>query len=335
MKYQYIMVLLLALPWQVAAQPADSIQGYLDSCLQLLENNSLYADRVQWPTIRQQVLDKAKSAQQKSDGFEALQIAFEALGDKHAAYYQYNDSYRINNDALLKRYSGSLREEWAKGPRITTQMIGHIAYISVPFMGAKNQQQIDWYANWLYDSIASLQLKKPRAWIIDLRLNGGGNIRPMMAGLAPFFADGIVSYYINKDGSACDEAAFSNGNYLINGMPQATIKNKIHGLFPVKVAVLTGPGTASSGELTAAVFSERLNTILIGSNTAGLANATNGFLLNGGDTYFLISTAAIANHRRVPFPETIYPTLPVNSNDAFTDIENDTTVRAALDWLKR
>lgn len=328
-------LLLLFVNHSAIAQMADSLRLHIDSCLSVLQQNSLYAHLVKWPQTRAKVFEKAKRAKYKSETFEALKIAFNALGDRHAAYYQYDDKYKLSNTALMNRYSDSLKAAWTLGPRIDSRMIGKIAYFSAPFMGVNKQEQIDWYANWLYDEIAKLQKQNPKGWVIDLRLNGGGNIRPMLTGLSMFFGDGIVSYYIDKAGKASDEAAFSNGDFLMDGKIQAIVKNKIASIANMKVAVLIGAGTASSGEITAAVFSKRHNTLLLGDSTAGLANATNGFVFNGNKNYFLISTAYIANQLKIPFPETIQPNLFIKGNDAFNDIGNDTTVKKAIEWLKR
>lgn len=336
MKNKYTLsglLLLFVFNYSAIAQMADSIRLHIDTCLFTLKQNSLYADRVNWPEVEQEVFTRAGQAKTKAETFEALKIAFDALGDKHAVYYHYDNSYRLGNAALMNRYSDSVKAAWTRGPRIDGQMINGVAYLAVPFMGVNRQEQIDCYANWLYDEVAKLQKQDPKGWIIDLRLDGGGNIRPMLAGLAMFFGEGIVSYYINKDGKTSDEAAFCHGDFLIDGRIQATIKTKIAGLADAKVAVLTGPGTASSGEITAAVFSERFNTLLLGDSTAGLANATNGFVLNDHTTYFLISTASIANQYKIPFPPTIQPGLSIKGKEAFNDISNDAVVKKAIEWL--
>lgn len=111
-----------------------------------------------------------------------------------------------------------------------------------------------------------------------------------------------------QNGKSEDRSEFSNGEFLMDGKIQAAIKNKISGFPNVKVTVLIGPATASSGEITAAIFSKRPNTILLGDNTAGLANATN---VNHNSTYILVSTAFIADVQKRMFPETIKPDLYV------------------------
>ena len=316
-------------------QLADSIKNYIDTSLLILEKNSLYGKKLNWIKTRKQVYDAAANARTKVQTFNALKIAFDALGDKHAAYYQYDDQYRLANPALMDRYSDSIKAAWQKGPRILNQMIDGIAYISIPFIGVGKQEDIDKYANRIYDAVLALEKNNPTGWIIDLRLNGGGNIRPMLAGLAMFFSDGIVSYYIDRDGKATDEAAFNAGDFTIDGVKQATVKNKVPYFNPLKTAVLIGAGTASSGEGVAVVFRQRKNTRLFGQPSAGMANATNGFVFNDKQSYFLISTAYIGNKKKQQLPESIQPDVTVVPNDAFSDVNVDHVVKAAIEWLRK
>lgn len=336
MKIRPILLLFL-FTWQgnqmVQAQLPDSIKAHIDSCLTILEINSLYSPSVNWPKTRQLVFAKAKDAKTKDGTFEALKIAFDALGDKHALYYHYDNQYKLNNDALMSRYTDSIKAAWLDGPHIVYRMINGIAYLRVPFMGVNKQKDIDERANALYRAVNSLQEQAPAGWIIDLRLNGGGNIRPMLAGLAPFFPDGTVSYYLDHRGQASDKSSFKDGQFLMDGVAQAKIDSVITGFPQSKVAVLIGPGTGSSGELTAAVLKQRDHTKLFGESTAGLANATAGFVM-GNDVYLLISTARIADKDKKALPELVIPDITIKSNDAFHVIEKDLTVLAALQWLQ-
>lgn len=317
-----------------SGQLPDSIRIHLDSSLAVLKNNSLYAKQVDWKTVEQRVFASAQAATTRAQTFEALKIAFEALGDKHAAYYQYADQYKLANPGLMARYSDSIKVAWSRGPKINSRMIDDIAYLSVPFMGVGKQTDIDRYANRLYEAVLALHAQKPRGWIVDLRLNGGGNIRPMLAGLSVFFEDGVVGHYLDRDGNATDALAFHEGNFMLSGVKQATLTSKGPYFNPVNVAVLIGPGTASSGEGVAAVFKERKQTRLFGERSAGLANSTDGFVFNNNHSYFLLSVAALGNKHKQALPESIEPDVLVKSNDSFGNLTADSVVKAAVNWLK-
>lgn len=313
----------------------DSVKQYVDTTLVLLKNNSLYSKSVDWKKITKQVHEKASSAKTKAATFEALKIAFNALNDKHAVYYQYDDQYRIENPELNNRISDSLKAAWKRGLKIDNKMIGDVAYISIPTLAVGKQTDIDKYANWIYEAVSKLNEKKPKGWIVDLRMNGGGNIRPMLAGLAMFFEDGIYTYYIDKDGNLTDESGFKDGNFIIGGKAQADIKNKIEPINNTKIAILIGPGTASSGEGLAIVFAQKKNVKSFGTDSAGLANATNGFVFNKNLSYFLLSVAKIADKDQKIYPEIVKPDVYINENESFADLPNDPTVKEAVKWLMR
>lgn len=317
-----------------SAQMPDSIKQHIDTSLNVLKKHSLYGKKVDWRNVERQVYEKARTAKTKSDTFEALKIAFDALGDKHAVYYQYEHQYRLPNIDLDARQSDSLKAGWKMGARIVNKMIDDVAYLSIPNMGVGKRADIDKYANWVYDAVVGLNKKNPKAWIIDLRLNGGGNIRPMLGGLGMFFEDGIVSYYVDRDGKTEDEAAFKNGEFTIDGKVQAHINNKIGPIRPKKIAVLIGPGTASSGEGVAVVFQQRKGTKLIGNHSAGFANSTNSFTFANDKAYFLISSAFLGGKNKKVLPEFVVPDVEVKELESFGNLPEDPAVKAAIKWLK-
>ncbi len=311
----------------------DSVSHYIDTCITLLKDHSLYAHRVNWPAMKKKVYTKAAHAKNKAETFDALKLIFNALNDQHAAYYQYDDAYKLPNNKLTARYSDSLKAGWAKGPQIFNQMIGQVAYISIPTMGISKQTDIDKYTEWIRSVINKLQQKNPIAWIIDLRLNAGGNIRPMMSGLAPFFPDTLIGYYIDRNGQLTYKATVESGKFFLDGVQQANITTTVTGLERAQVRVLIGPGTASSAEGVAVAFSHRPNTRLVGQETAGLANATNGFVFNQEQSYFLISTASLADARGKRLPEFVRPYLKVKQIESFNNLANDGAVKMAIKSL--
>lgn len=230
----------------------------------------------------------------------------------------------------MARYSDSLKANWTKGPRIYNKMIGDAAYINIPTMAVNKQEDIDKYANWIYDAVAGLAENNPKGWIIDVRSNAGGNIRPMMAGLGMFFNDGIVSYYVDRDGNAIEPSGFVDGEFQIGGTTQAAIKNKMTSLANTKVAVLIGPGTASSGEGVACNFRQRKATRLFGNETGGFANSTLSFTFNNDQTYFLISTHYIGDRNKKPLAEFVTPHEKVTGLEAYSDLTYDSSVKAAI-----
>lgn len=334
MKYILFSILLI-FSVTVKAQLPDSLTSHLDSALLILKGKSLYYKNVNWDQVRTETYAKAATAKNKKETFDALAYAFGQLNDKHGVFMQEGQSFRLQDSAMPNRLSDSLKAEWAKGWKITCRMIGNVAYFRMPNVAAFNKTQIDAYANRLYDSIALLAAKKPESWIIDLRRNAGGNIRPMMAAVAPFFEDGIVAHQLDRDNKVIGHSAFKNGDFISDDtLVEANVINKIRSFPSIKVAVLIGVGTGSSGEGVAAAFKERKRTKLFGEPTAGFANSTEGFLFNSNNSYFLLTTSQLAGKDRKPLGDTIHPDVAIKNNDHFNDLLNDNAIKAALKWLK-
>lgn len=313
----------------------DSVRVYIDSSLTILKQNSLYGKKVDWKKVEKEVYAKAAGSKSTEDAFNALIVAFEATGDKHAGYYSGNKKFQIPHTELMARYSDSLKANWARGPRILNKMVGNVAYINIPTMAVGKQEDIDKYANWVYDAVVGLAKNNPKGWIIDVRSNAGGNIRPMMAGLAMFFPDGLMSYYIDRDGNAVEPSSIANGEFQMGGITQASIKNKIASMSTAKVAVLIGPGTASSGEGVASNFRQRKNSRLFGQDTGGFANSTLGFTFNNNQTYFLISTHYIGDRNKKALAEFVAPHEKITGVEAYNDLEKDSAIQAAMKWIQQ
>ena len=333
---RYILITaLLFLTFEVKAQIPDSLIAHLDSALLLLKEKSLYHKKVDWDKVKGEMYSRAAQARTKNETFDAIAYGFAQLNDKHGFFMQNGRRYRLTDSIHLSRLSDSLKAEWGKGWKIHMKMLGKVAYFRMPNINAFNQKQVNSYANQLYDSIAHLAAQKPQSWILDLRRNAGGNIRPMMAALAPFFDEGIVSYELDRDDRVTGFSAFKNGDYVSNDtLVEATIIKKIRSFPNAKVAVIIGAGTSSSGEGVAAMLKERKNTRVFGEPTAGYANSTEGFLFNNQNTYFLLTTSQISGKTKKPFPEAVSPDVKVVNNDHFNELRSDRAVQAALKWLE-
>ncbi|MBD3581667.1 S41 family peptidase [Flavobacterium selenitireducens] len=325
---------LLLTSFFATAQMPDSVRVSIDSALVVMQKNSLYSKNVDWAKVRSEVFSAAKNATNSIEAFPALKIAFDALGDKHANYWYYGQNYMLPNPELNARQSDSLKAKWKKGQVFGKEMIGEIAYLNVPAMPVNKQKDIDQYANWMRNAVAELAAKNPRGWIVDLRMNTGGNIRPMLAGLSPFFSDGIFGHYIDSNGKLLGKYEFKNGDFIMDGQNTASVTKQIASLSKSKVAVLMGAGTGSSGEGVAVTFQQRPNTKSFGEKTAGLANTTDGFVFNNQQCYFLISVGYLADGKKKILPESVKPDAIIKGAESYFDLKKDATVQAALKWLK-
>ncbi len=105
----------------------------------------------------------------------------------------------------------------------------------------------------LRDSLCKLNLKDLKGIIVDLRLNTGGNMYPMISGIAPLLGNGKAGSFVDN-GKILNSWFIKDGNLLVNDNAYITLQNNCNPGKNIKIALLIGPATASSGEATAISF---------------------------------------------------------------------------------
>jgi C-terminal processing protease CtpA/Prc len=189
------------------------------------------------------------------------------------------------------------------------------------------------YANKLQSLIKSIDNKNIRGWILDLRNNTGGNCWPMLAGLGPLLSNGICGYFIdskqNKSGWY-----YNNGAAGVDSITKTRVSIEPYSLIKKEsqIAVLTGPKTASSGEVVVTSFREKANTKSFGESTSGLSTGNTNYQLSDG-SMILLTTSIYADRQGNLYGGKIVPdSLVIFSYDAI-GTNNDQVIKAALDWI--
>lgn len=327
------LLLLCLVSANLRAQVADSLRQYVMECVDIMQNQSLYSSKLNWKKIRNSVEQKLSRGSGAPDAEAAVIWVFQQLKDHHGMYGGIDTSYRYTKPGPERKMSTSILAEYKKPRAVKTAMLSNgIAYYKMPavLIGSDTTKMRQW-ANVLTDSLCKLEVQQPRAYIIDLRMNNGGNQEPMWQALKNLIGEENRTYYANARRKvlpeATDSATIRYKSAAIPNNPCTFRKN-------IPLAVLIGPGTASSGEITALSFTTRTNTKLFGEPTIGVANVTNGFvIMNKG--YLLLTVGYIANARKKVLSNYfIQPDIMVNSDgDNYMELEKDETIQAAISWL--
>lgn len=330
------LLLALLIICQIAtAQMPDSVRKYIDTALTVMQTRSLYAQGLDWKSIKDSVYYKARDAKKFTDAFMPLVYAFNQLKDKHGM---------IANEDTFHRYPAppaalneGIKKEYLKGPRIKTALLNNnIAYLKVPAMIGARQETIDYWANALRDSLCVLLSKNPSKLVLDLRMNNGGNIAPMLSGLGPLFARDTLGYGVDNNNRRVDSMVIIDGVASYHGKKMANVKTGCGLRRNLPTAVLVGPATASSGEILAALFLQQKNTRSFGEPTSGFLNATEGFLYMEQRGYLLLAVNRLADARnKIYSKEMITPDVRIKGQDNYDDLQQDPTVTAAMKWLKK
>jgi len=276
--------------------PAPEAQAQL---LDMLEKESLYRDRVDWPVIRARL----KAAQ--ADPAKAREVLQEATGRSSGGHGLWISATQLHGTAQrLERSngaagpaSGPIRPVEALEPRIGRVEIGGYAVMQGP---AADQQMKERAQRW--QAIIRDQDTGSRCgWIVDLRGNTGGNMWPMLLGAAPLLrttpgAIEDVGSFATAEGPSRWQLTPSSVRLgkrvrVDLGAPGYQLKHP-----GAPVAVLIGPRSASSGEASVLAFRGRPQTRSFGQPTAGLSTANEMRPLVDGSA--LLLTTSVMQDRK-------------------------------------
>lgn len=242
--------------------------AYLDEALALMREWSINRDSVDWGLVEESAFGVATGAQSPAGTHSAINLALQMLRDEHSVFLppEQADSFS-HGPAVFTTPEVEVRPEG-------------VGYVSIGRYLGDIGEQADEYAA---DLAARIQggTSQTCGWILDLRANNGGNMWPMLAGLAPLLGQGIVGSFtypnglvepweINGSVAMWDEAAMTD-NSLDDpvGLGQP-------------VAVLIGSLTGSSGEAVAVAFHGQDGVRFFGQPTAGRTTSNEPLELSDG-----------------------------------------------------
>ncbi len=339
MKRLLNLIVLLVTVQSGFAQMPDSVRSYVDTALKIIQTRSLFANEVDWGKTRDTAYILAAGATSYKEAFPAISYAYKQVKDYHGMVANSDTMYRypapVNFDSVLSK---GIKAEFLKGNRIVIQTLDNgIAYLRVPSMNVFSRTDMDARANMLRDSLCKIVSTDPKGLIIDLRMNTGGNSAPMLSGISPIFTDSILGYGVDRDNKFLSPTRLRNGVLVDDqGQPMVTLNNTCTINSKIKLAVLIGPSTVSSGEILAAFIRQQKNTRLFGEPTAGFCNATEGFLFNNNQGYLLLTVNRIADAKKYVYQSLrVEPDITIPSrNDNFQQLNSDPTVNAARKWIQ-
>ena len=228
-----------------------SPQAYGERALAFMENG-YYSSAEEWWEAKASAQDALRAAQSYEDTWPILREALSAAGGKHS---------RLITPAEKEE----AREDPISLPLVSTDSMEHgIVTLVIPefTQGAEQAQE--------YAQAAGV--------ILDLRVNRGGDLAPMICALSPLLPDGplLGVRYANGQMNTMTlaDGAFSGGSE----MKVESFKM----LETIPIAILTDEWTGSSGEAVLLAFRGLENVRSFGSPTAGYASTNTIFHLYDG-----------------------------------------------------
>lgn len=311
------------------AEPAAAVRRYVNLVADITHAHSLVKDSVDWPATQRTMLALARGLQTPAESYPVVNYLLSVLaryGDHHSMFY------------TPARMQANRVPASAAGAAVALVPSAHylgdgLASLALPSFGSNNPERAQAFAEQAQALIRQLDTEHDIAgWVLDLRADNGGNMYPMLAGVGPLLGEGTVGYFVNagQEQAIGYRAGEAYAGRLGRGWRVAQPYQLRRPGSPV--AVLVGPRTASSGEITAMAFIGRPATRLFGQPTGGYTSANRTYKLpDGAGLILAVTTEADRTHQLhlgPLVPDEIVPPTPAGSSA-------DPALQAASAWLRK
>lgn len=340
MNKYFFLFLLSTVAFEASAQNypipiTDSVKKYLDSSLVIIQKNALNKQKVDWQGLKKAIYKKTAGAKIYEDILPVYSYIFEQIDDHHGSLNFKHKTYGwAGNDQPKVNYI--IKAATKKHVNVRSERIGEdIGYLLIPGNNDFRNQHMDSISRSIKQAIAKIHNKNTKGWIIDLRVNTGGNMYPMIAGLTDLLGEGKVGGFVTSDLQPDGNWIIKEGLFYVDSIK---VSPERYEGYPIKkelpIAVLISGYTASSGEMTAITTIGRKHSILIGEPSAGYTTSNLGFKLNDYSGLNLAVDYATDKNGKV-YPKNITPDIVILDGDNFEELKKDEKVKKAVSWIKK
>jgi carboxyl-terminal processing protease len=279
-----ILLLALSAGMALAAPPPHPPQGppsteaaaYLDQAIAVLRANHINSAEADWPALTARARAEIEGARTPADTYPAIRHLIGALGERHSFFLPPLSEAEI--EAARRAGTGHV----LAGVEMPTSALidGRVGVVRLPelnMFSADGAARVKTYQQALQTALQQLDRAPLCGWIVDLRNDGGGTMWPMLAGLDPLLGDGPFGFFVSAQGSV---PWLRTSRGIASAMPTGQAPPPpafalAHAAAPI--AVLIGPRTGSSGEMTALALIGRPGVRVFGAPSAGFTSANGTF----------------------------------------------------------
>lgn len=303
--------------------------------LQIAKETSLYSEEVDWATVSKEYVLLAESGEGRTTKYEYL---LNALGDEHGTFRD------ASTFQILANYTQETSETRSFDSKFIYEVLndtearfsyreleGKIGYLKVVGIGPQFPMEED--ASLIQQAIATLKEEGVKKWIVDLRFNGGGNMNPMLAGLAALLGEGDIGGSTDQLGNALQSFHIQDGQFYDTGNLPVAIDNPITTPITDSLAVLLSKYTVSSGEIVAVAFKGREHTRFFGEKTRGMTTVT-GYDQIDDSTLMLISKAYYRDRNQGIYKDGIAVDESITFEE-FAAFADDEILQSSIYWLNQ
>lgn len=331
--------ILLFILVQTCSFGQTDLKQLLDSVISRTKLTSMYSSIVNWDSLEKEVYAKAITAKNLEDLKPAFTTLLNGLKDHHgrilnaenySTLANFTDYKNLNHPDQRPRSTEIWKIVNDSSMHFEARLLkGNIGYLKI--VGIPPNANLEQEARKIRNEVLKLSKLKVNKWIIDLRYNGGGNMHPMVEGVAPLIGEGKVGSTVDIKGNKQFDWEIKNSNFIYFNYQLLDLPNKPTYAHPPKLAVLISRYTVSSGELLATCFKGRPNTRFFGEASGALTSNNNWEIVNN-KVILNISTGVFCDRNGINYRYNI----PVDVDVPFEiekDIESQTAIQEVKKWL--
>lgn len=316
----------------------DSVNTLYDKLFEELEENYLHADKVDWPSVKSYIKKEALKSATFQESLATSVKLFDTVQGNHLLLFAEKDWYKSTLGKQLAKddFNQSLLDAYSNSKGFETKVIdNHYGYIFIPGMLLKDatQEELDQAAQKIYDAVLKVDKSNDlKGWIIDLRLNIGGNSNVMLSGLYHLLGNGTVLLDLDSNKNVKTLTSFVDGVLYHNHKVINTIETTSEPKAKIPVALISGILTNSAGEFVLLGFRGRENTSIIGEESYGSTTANDLYELPFGIKAAI--TESYGTDRSAQFTKTVVPDIEVIKQTNFEDLLVDKNIIEAIRFIE-
>lgn len=295
-------------------------QAIVINTIELLRANSIVGNQVNWDVLQSEAIEIAERTGNEVDLDNSIAHITALLQDGHSAYFSRAQSESFNT-AVQESFTSSITSEVSE--------VDGVPQVSVNGFRSMDSKLAEVAAGKLRGQVDKAIAATKCGVIVDLTKNSGGNMYPMLSGLAPLLPDGILLQFESVDGTRTavrsNEGAIEFGNQQILPAIQTKFVSAAKRL---PTAIILGHATGSAGEMVAIAFKGRKDVRSFGQPTAGAVTGVTPFKLRHGGLLALATSWTLDSRGR-KYIESLAP------DETLAGINSVSKARKrAADWVR-
>ena len=300
-----------------SAQAADAV---LDKVIALARTQALNGDQPDWPAVEREAYARLAATPGEDGRTAAIRFVLASLKERHSVYYPPRGAAAAANTRTARPHAVSAvpattvpialahLDEGATGRLTINSWSGGEEALAVAAGSVRHA---------LIEALADSRC----GVIIDIANNTGGNMWPMMAGIAPLYDEGVLESFQGRNGVR-HPVRVQDGRMLIGDVVRVASIPEPLPRMPSHIAVILGPRTMSSGEILAIGFKGQRNVRFFGRPSGGFTTSNHSYpLQNGG--MLALTTAHILDRNGT-----------IQQGPVLPDETTDQPLDAARAWLQ-